>query len=202
MNFESASPSVVKSIKQRDLLNTWLRLYTKRQGVPCYEEYQPDRFAEEAPDLVHYRIEYGGPLPRFVIESLGSRMREAYGSPGNGEYLDDYVGPRLGPLVMPIYHECKRRGLPVYTIMSLADIDGRVVHHERLLLPFAKAGEISHVIASQKTISEDGGFAIRNLMRSGEAMPRPVLLTVVDRDLFHRMPPRSPDDGSVQVEWE
>jgi hypothetical protein len=27
--FESANPTIVKSIKQRDLLNTWLRLYAR-----------------------------------------------------------------------------------------------------------------------------------------------------------------------------
>jgi hypothetical protein len=31
LDFQSASPSVVKSIKQRDLLNTWLRLYARGQ---------------------------------------------------------------------------------------------------------------------------------------------------------------------------
>lgn len=32
VEFESAKPSVVKSIKQRDLLNTWLRLYAREDG--------------------------------------------------------------------------------------------------------------------------------------------------------------------------
>ena len=34
LDFESAKPSVVKSIKQRDLLNTWLRLYARKQSLP------------------------------------------------------------------------------------------------------------------------------------------------------------------------
>jgi len=32
LEFQSAGPSVVKSIKQRDLLNTWLRLYARDQS--------------------------------------------------------------------------------------------------------------------------------------------------------------------------
>jgi hypothetical protein len=38
LNFESANPTVVKSIKQRDLLNTWLRLYARDQRAPRMEE--------------------------------------------------------------------------------------------------------------------------------------------------------------------
>src|SRR6202048_3002384 len=43
VEFESANPQVVKSIKQRDLLNTWLRLYAREQLLPRVEEYQPER---------------------------------------------------------------------------------------------------------------------------------------------------------------
>ena len=56
-NFESANPSVVKSIKQRDLLNTWLRLYARDQSMPRIEEYQPARIEDELPDLVYYTVD-------------------------------------------------------------------------------------------------------------------------------------------------
>jgi hypothetical protein len=49
---------------------------------------------------------------------------------------------------------------------------------------------VTDVIASLKTISEDGGFEIKNLMRGDDAMPIPVLRSVIDRDLFHRPPGR------------
>ncbi|MEA2952678.1 MAG: hypothetical protein QOJ96_2198 [Alphaproteobacteria bacterium] len=45
MDFQSANPSVVKSIKQRDLLNSWLRLYVRGQRLPRVEDYQPERLA-------------------------------------------------------------------------------------------------------------------------------------------------------------
>src|SRR5271170_416593 len=50
LDFESANPTVVKSIKQRDLLNTWLRLYAREQLTPRIEEYQPERLADEVQD--------------------------------------------------------------------------------------------------------------------------------------------------------
>ncbi len=37
LEFESAQPSVVKSIKQRDLLNTWLRLYARDSVAAAHE---------------------------------------------------------------------------------------------------------------------------------------------------------------------
>jgi len=57
MDFESANPSVVKSIKQRDLLNNWLRLYARDQKLPALAEYRPERIEEELPDLVFFNID-------------------------------------------------------------------------------------------------------------------------------------------------
>jgi len=190
LEFESANPTVVKSIKQRDLLNTWLRLYAREQLMPRIEEYQPARLAEELSDLVYYTVDTALEPPRLTIQSDGTRMSNAYGHTGKGKYLDQYIGARLAPVVMPVYHECLKRALPVYTISNIDDIYGRIVAYERLLLPFSDGGGVTHVIASLKTISEDGGFEIRNLMRGNEALPTAKLRTVIDRDLFHRAPGR------------
>jgi hypothetical protein len=190
LDFDSANPSVVKSIKQRDLLNTWLRLYARDLLLPRIAQYQPERLTEELPDLVYYTVDAAVQPPRLTIQSDGTRMSSAYGHTGKGRYLDEYLGPRLAPVVMPVYHECLKRALPVYTIAHIDDIYGRIVAYERLLMPFSEAGAVSHVIASLKTISEDGGFEIKNLMRGNDTLPRPKLRTVIDRDLFHRLPGR------------
>jgi hypothetical protein len=190
LEFESANPTVVKSIRQRDLLNTWLRLYAREQLMPRIEEYQPARLAEELPDLVYYTVDTAFKPPRLTIQSDGTRMSNAYGHTGKGKYLEQYIGARLVPVVMPVYHECLKRTLPVYTISNIDDIYGRIVAYERLLLPFSDGGGVTHVIASLKTISEDGGFEIRNLMRGNKALPTAKLRTVIDRDLFHRAPGR------------
>ena len=70
------------------------------------------------------------------------------------------------------------------------DVNGRVVAYERMLMPFSSGDGVTHIIASLKTISEDGGFEIRNLMRSNDSLPTPKLRSVIDRDLFHRAPGR------------
>jgi hypothetical protein len=190
LEFESAKPSAVKSIKQRDLLNTWLRLYARAQSMPRIEEYQPERLEDELPDLVFYTVNTATEPPRLTIQSDGTRMSNAYGYTGKGKFLDEDVGPRLAPFVMPVYHQCIARALPVYTIANIDDAYGRIVAYERLLLPFSEGAAVTHIIASLKTISEDGGFEIKNLMRSNDSLPKPKLRVVIDRDLFHRAPGR------------
>jgi len=198
LEFESANPTIVKAIKQRDLLNTWLRLYAREQSMPRIEAYQPERLADELPDLVYYTVDSTELPPRLMIRSDGTRMASAYGHTGKGRYLDDFLGPRLGPVVMPVYYECLKRALPVYTISNIDDVYGRIVAYERLLLPFAQGGHVTHMIASLKTISEDGGFEIRNLMRGNDTLPTTKLRAVIDRDLFHRAPGRIPAGDVIE----
>jgi hypothetical protein len=198
LNFESANPSIVKSIKQRDLLNTWLRLYARDQSMPRLEEYQPARIEDELPDMVFYTVDTTLEPPRLTIQSDGTRMSSAYGNTGKGRYLDEYLGARLAPIVMPVYYECIVRRLPAYTIANIDDIYGRIVAYERLLLPFAEGGNVTHIIASLKTISEDGGFEIKNLMRGSDKLPAPKLRTIIDRDLFHRAPGRIPSGDVLE----
>ena len=197
MDFQSANPSIVKSIKQRDLLNTWLRLYAPAQRLPRTEEFQPSRIEDELPDLVFMSVEDANP-PRLIIDSDGTRMSLAYGHTGKGRYLDEYLGVRLAPLVMPIYHQCLERALPVYTVSHVDDATGRIVAYERLLLPFSASQGVTHVIASLKTISEDGTFEIRNLMRGNDGLPTQILRAVIDRELFHRAPGRIPSAELIE----
>jgi hypothetical protein len=198
VEFGSAKPSIVKSIKQRDFLNTWLRLYARTQSMPRQPEYQPERIEDELPDLVFYTVDTKSNPPRLTIQSDGTRMSSAYGNTGKGRYLDEYLGARLAPIVMPVYYECIARRLPAYTIADMDDIYGRLVAYERLLLPFSEGRGVTHIIASLKTISEDGGFEIKNLMRGSDNLPVPKLRTIIDRDLFHRAPGRIPSGDLLE----
>jgi hypothetical protein len=190
VDFASANPSVVKSIKQRDLLNTWLRLFAREQLLPRIEEYQPLRIEDELADLVYYTVDAAKSPPRLTIQSEGTRMSSAYGHTGKGRFLDEYLGPRLVPVVMPVYH--------VYTISNIDDSYGQIVAYERLLLPFSDAANVTEVMASLKTISEDGGFEIRNLIRGNAMLPTAKLRAVIDRDLFHRAPGRIPAGDVIE----
>ncbi|QIG91558.1 MULTISPECIES: PAS domain-containing protein [unclassified Bradyrhizobium] len=192
LHFESANSSVVKSIRQRDFLNTWLRLYARSQTIPRMDEFQPERIEEDLPDTVFLSVDAAAQPPQLTIESDGTRMATAYGHSGKGRLLDDYLGPRLAPVVMPVYHACIARRLPAYTITDIDDIYGHVVAYERLLLPFSDGGPVTHLVASLKTISDNGHFEIRNLMRGNVVLPSFKLCAIIDRDLYHRSPGRIP----------
>ncbi|MBR0895611.1 PAS domain-containing protein [Bradyrhizobium tropiciagri] len=198
MHFESANSSVVKSIRQRDFLNTWLRLYARAQTLPRFDEFQPERIEDDLPDTVFFTVDATMQPPQLTIESDGTRMATAYGHSGKGRLLDDYLGPRLAPVVMPVYRECIARRLPAYTITDIDDIYGHVVAYERLLLPFSDGDAVTHLVASLKTISEHGSFEIRNLMRGNDALPNFKLCAIIDRDLFHRPPGRIPPADVVE----
>jgi hypothetical protein len=201
VDFQSAEPSVIKSVRQRDLLNCWLRLYAAQQTLPDVVNYLPDRLDEERPDLVYYIVERGEQPPRLIIDSNGTRMASAYGTTGKGRYLHDYLGPILGPVVLPAYYACIARKLPVYTISMIDDVSGRAVAYERMLMPFSNAATdgVSHIIASLKTISEDGGFEIKNLMRGHHSVPTPKLCTVIDCNLTHRTPSRITAGDVIEI---
>lgn len=200
--FESGTPSVIKSIRQRDFLNVWLRLYAGEQRLPKFSDYRPERMADEVADLVIYRVESDQNPPRVIIDSDGSRIANAYGKSGIssiGENLADYIGPKLVSVVLPIYYECIDRRLPVFTISRVVDSHGRPVDYERLLLPFSDGTAVDRIIASLNTISEEGSFEIRNLMRTNDALPVYRLRSVIDRDLFHARPVRkSNSDDTIE----
>lgn len=198
MEFVSASPAIVKSIKQRELLNYWLRLYAKYERLPKFDDYRPDRLAEERDDLVYIIVNDMDETPSFIIDSDGTRMSNAYGTTGKGRYLDEYLGVKLAPFVMPIYQECVRRRLPMFTISQVNDLYGRKVDYERLLMPFSDAAGVNWIIASLKTISDDGGFEIRNLMRANDVDPSYKLRSVIDRDLFHKLPGRIAPGDTIE----
>jgi hypothetical protein len=190
MEFESANPSVVKSIKQRDLLNTWLHAFAKRRALPAVAEYQPDRIEDELADMMGFDVEGEGCNARFLITQEGSRLAATYGNEHidpdqrTNRYLDDAIGPARYARVVPSYRTCLERKRPTYSIAMVQDEDGKDVSYERLLLPFGSAGNVEQIIGSYKAISIAGGFNIRNLMGiRPKAVPVIVVRAVIDRDI-------------------
>jgi len=72
--------------------------------------------------------------------------------------------------------------VPVYTISDMRDGTGRIVHYERLLLPFAGAGaahSVAHVLASLETVSPEGAFDNHGLMTATGRSPAFALCTTI-----------------------
>ena len=153
MDFCSAHPSIVRSVKQRDLLNTWLRLARGRANcAPPETQFRPGRIEEEKPDLVWYRIEWNGDAPTIIINSDGARVARAYGNGGSnkGRRLEDFLGPAKAVEVMPVYDACIRRGRPIFTKSTVYDVFGHRVYYERLLLPFSEERAVTSIIAGAR----------------------------------------------------
>jgi hypothetical protein len=193
MKFESANPSVVRSIKQRDLLNTWLRALRKPHPLPVISDFKPDRISDELADMVGYDVEGERDSARFRITQEGARLAATYGmdhldpDQRTNRYLDDAIGPERYARVVPCYRACLAHRRPTYSISTLRDPDGKEVSYERLLLPFGKAGKVEQIVGSCKAISIDGGFKVNNLMGvTSTAVPVRVINAVIDLELARR----------------
>jgi hypothetical protein len=114
-----------------------------------------------------------GGTARFLIRSHGETIGQVYGSSDcRGKYLDDIIPAAHRVEGLAPYHRALEIGRPVYTIHDLTDRNGRLVHYERLLLPYARDGQnIDHILASFEFICPDGAFDSRDLMKSPAAPP-------------------------------
>jgi hypothetical protein len=189
MDFESANPSVVKSIKQRVLLNAWLRALRQPQTLPSIDDFQTDGASDELPDMMGFNVENPGGGARFLITQEGARLTATYGNEHvepakrTNRYLDDAIGPERYARVVPCYRACVARRRPVYSVSTVLDADGKDVSYERLLLPFGGDGDVEQIVGSYKAISIEGGFKIRNLMGvTPKAVPAIAIRAVIDRD--------------------
>jgi hypothetical protein len=190
MEFDSANPSVVRSIKQRQLLNAWLRAFDKLGTLPAVADYQPDGIDDELVDMMGFDVEGEGGDARFLITQEGSRLTATYGSEHiapdqrTNRYLDDAIGPERYARVVPLYHTCLMRKRPIYSVSMVQDPDGKDVLYERLLLPFGSGGKVGQMVGSYKTISVEGGFKITNLMGvRPKAVPVIVVKAIIGRDI-------------------
>jgi hypothetical protein len=189
MEFESANPSVVKSIKQRVLLNAWLRARRQPHVLPSIDDFHSDAAGDELPDMMSFNVEGDGDGARFLITHEGTRLTAAYGNDHvepakrTNRYLDDAIGPERYARVVACYRTCLARKRPAYSISTVLDADGKDVSYERLLLPFGHGDHVEQIIGSYKAISIEGGFKIRNLMGvTPKALPAILIRAVIDRD--------------------
>ena len=190
VHFDRTDASIVKSIKQRDLLYTWLRIQNRTAGLPQIEDFQPARFEEELPELMFYDVVRENETPRFLVVKDGARLISSFGFSGKGKFLDDMIDAKLWAFTKPIYFECVERRIPVYSAFTVHDLQGRPVLYERLLLPFGNERGVGQMIASLKSICWDGGFENRDLMRPQGNDPVYVTRAIIDASAPAR-PPKS-----------
>lgn len=164
MQFKRTRPDAVRAINQRWLLKFWTQ---HREGayVPRWQAIKPDDLDSLSDNLSLLDVT-GDTPPRFRIRFQGRMVARVYGSVDNrGRYLDEWVRPERLYIGLASYTECARTGLPVYTIQDIYDSAGRLIHYERLLLPFACDGEtVDRILAALEFICADGNFDAQALL--------------------------------------
>jgi hypothetical protein len=171
MDFDMSRPDVVRAVNQRWLVKVWSQNLDGHR-VPRWQAFEAQRLSAMQENLSFLDVV---PSPdggmRFLIRFHGETIRRAYGSPdGRGRYLDEIVTPGTCSSGIAPYEKAVRDALPVYTILDVTDRQGRLVHAERLLLPFARDGEtVDRILAAFELICEEGAFDGNAIMTSGEA---------------------------------
>ena len=164
MEFTSARPDIVQAINQRWLLKFWNDTRDGRT-LPVWQQLDGRELAAMAENLSFTDVVRGNGEQRYLIRYHGKRIGEAYGSDCHGRHLDEIIPESYRDAALATYHQVVDGRRPVYTSFNTVDRAGRVVHFERLLLPFGSDGKsVDRILASLETVCPDGAFDNRNLM--------------------------------------
>ncbi|MCK9908628.1 PAS domain-containing protein [Microbacteriaceae bacterium K1510] len=172
MEFSIRRPDVVRAVNQRWLLNFW-QSHRGAHRVPPWQSVVVEKLSGQSANLSMVAVSGDGDTARFQIRFNGTAIGQAYGaSDHRGKYIDEIIPPILRPEGLPPFTQAARDGCPVYTIHDLKDRNGRVVHYERLLLPFAGDGrKVDRVLGSTEFVCLDGAFDGHNIMHVQTAPP-------------------------------
>lgn len=172
MQFTAARPDVVRAINQRWLLKSWNRGKGAHR-IPLWQAVIAEELSRVATDLSILKVCGRDDAPRFQIRYHGTAIAQAYGSPDcTGSHLDEIVPATDQAKHLAPYRRTLQSGYPVYTIHDVTDRNGRLVHYERLLLPYGRDGErVDHILATFEFVSPEGAFERQALMTSLKTAP-------------------------------
>lgn len=172
MDFSVARPDVVRAINQRWLLKFWKRhLGTDR--VPQWQAVEAENLSRMAANLSFLDVTPADNGLQFQIRFHGETIGQVYGSADcRGRYLSEIIPAARRAEGLAPYKEAVEGGCPIYTIHDVTDSGGRLVHYERLLLPFSRDGLlVDRVLASFEFVCLDGAFDALRLMRGQSGPP-------------------------------
>jgi hypothetical protein len=178
MQFFDSQADVIRSVQHRWLLKCWTQLCDGR-ALPFMHRLELNDIARMVDQMIFFDVVANGAGPRFRIRFQGARITQAYGADCAGKFLDQTQPPNTREATLATYCHAVRVRRPIYTISDTCDAGGRVVHYERLLLPFTQDGEaVSRIVSTLETVSPDGGFQQRSLMVAPPAHRYSVCATI------------------------
>lgn len=181
MEFSIGRSDVVRAINQRWLLKFWKR-HLGAHRVPQWQAVVAENLSAMSGNLSFLDVSCSDGGARFMIRFNGATIGQAYGSADcRGKYLDELMAPSCRAAGLAAYEHAVNDGCPIYTIQDISDRDGRLVHFERLLLPFAGDGQtVDRILASFEFVCLDGAFDVRDLMRTQSAPPTLTLAAKIE----------------------
>jgi hypothetical protein len=172
MRFSAARPDVIRAINQRWLLKFWQR-HLAADRLPHWQAVEDEDLSRVSANLSFLDVAGRDGNARFIIRFNGATVGEVYGSPDcRSKSLDEIIPVTRRVVGLMPYRRVVDSGYPVYTIHDVTDRNGRLVHYERLLLPFTTDGQtVDRILASFEFICEDGAFESRELMKEQTVPP-------------------------------
>lgn len=172
MDFKAARPDVVRAINHRWLLKFWKR-HLGASKVPQWQAVESEDLRRVSASLSFLDVIGEGDAARFQIRFHGAMVAQVYGADDcRGQYLDQIILAKHHGMGLTPYFHALKTGCPTYTIHDVTDRNNRLIHFERLLLPFSHDGEnIDRILASFEFICEDGAFDNDVLLRTQMVQP-------------------------------
>lgn len=179
MQFSIGRPDLVRATNQRWLIKFWQR-HLESYRVPRWQTVEAENLARFSDSLNFLDVSCAGKDTRFQIRIHCGIFGKAYHPIDcRGKYLDEIVPPDRQTIALAPYHQTVKCGCPVYTIHDVTDCDGRLVHFERLLLPFSRDGNsVDRILASFEFVSPDGAFRSEGLLTT-HPLPSALRLSAV-----------------------
>ncbi len=181
MQFTTARPDAIRAINQRWLLKFRTEHFDGAR-VPRRQAVKADDIASMADNLSFLDVIRGKPT-RFLIRFHGRAVVRVYGSSDcRGRHLDEFLPAAGRNWALAPYLEAAKDGVPVYTIQDITDRAGRIIHFERLLLPFAHDGQtVDRILASLEFVCDDGDFDEKALLKAAGAATTRLSATIEAR---------------------
>ena len=152
VEFDRVYPWAVKSLRQSELLNTWLQLRNGAGAPTSLSNFAGAiRRYPDQDELTIYDVVHDNAPARYLIVKESFAFKRAFGRTGTGCFLDDVLPPLLWRMTRPNYDTCVQLKLPVYFAFSVVERDEEHMVCERLLLPFVSAtGAVDGLLSSLK----------------------------------------------------
>ena len=152
--FDRAYAWVVKSLRQRQLLEAWFWHVRANRALPSLQDFAALHTYREQGEVTVYDVVNCNGSTRYRVAREGVAFKALFGTSSQGRFLDEVSSKQAWEIGRVSLDECVRQALPIYSVFSLKAKDGQSVMCERLLLPFgAGTSDVTTMATSLKTTS-------------------------------------------------